>query len=485
MESKSVKFLQVENAEISKLYTLCKEFSNEIKRHYEFEEQLKETFEKFRKSINRFFTSLDIYNDIFEEYLEEIFILLQNIQVRYPDLFKQYCIPIAETMKTIQTDYGESNFIRTFLSERLDNIATEKTYILTKFLSNTSFLLINGIRVPIMKSNEFIKLGIVGDHVIFIGSPFNYDKKYSSLFFAKETYFLTYTIFNNKLQKIINFPQLSISDTVSTIYNHVQFGDGHKGAIFEVDLGVIVDNLNEEEIIKHYESNANTIKVTDGVECKLILLENNCYSFIPISFKIRRLEPISLQLDFVELKHIEIGNLLLFRNHSSVDLIIDIANSLIGEKAVRYRYNQRMWKKRLRKQIKSHGIRKLARILRIQGISTATAQNIRNWIEPERIGPKCLPELLAFLEFTERECGIILRSTKKIRSAHLKAGRFVTTQLLESIKSDLINDVEEQGFATFSADTLEGASFNIEVVKKIHDKTIVVDKKDILKIRRA
>ncbi|WP_394190134.1 hypothetical protein [Paenisporosarcina quisquiliarum] len=482
---KNVQFIQVENAEISTLYTLSKEFSNEIKRHYEFEDQLKETFTEFKKIINRFFTSLDIYSNIFDEYLNEIFNLLQNIQSRYPDLFKQYCIPIAKILKTIQTEYGESNFLKNSISEKLQNIVTKKTYILTKFLSNTPFIVLNDIEVPIIKANEFIKLGIVADNVIYIGSPFNYDKKYSSLFFSKNTYFLTYNIFNNQIQKTRNFPQLSVSDTITTIYDNIQFSDGHKGAIFEVELGDIADDFNEEEIIKHYENNATSIKEADRVECKLILLENRCYSFIPNSYKIRRLEPNSLKLDSVEIKQIELGNLLLFRNHSSVDLIIDIADTILDVKATRCRTNQRIWRKRLTKQINRHGIKELAQLLNSQGISTASEQNIRNWIEPERIAPNCLPELLKFLEFTEKEIRSIIYSTELIRSAHLKAGRFITTQLLESIKLELINDIEEQGFATFSADTLVGASFNIEVVKQINEKTIVVDRKDILKIWRA
>lgn len=484
-KSKNIRFLYADSYELEKLYTLCQEFSKEIGRGYEHEVYLKEVFSEFRRIINRFFTSIENYEVIVSNHLKDILNLLKSLKSGYPNIFQDYCIPIATTLKEIQDSYGDDNFIKEAIKVKIIEEINENTYILTRYHTNLKSISFNDYEVPVIRANDFIKKNVFADNIIFIGSPYNFDEKFSTIFFAHNSYFINYRMFENQLKPNSNFTNLIEGATYNSIYENVNVHKGLVGHRLEVDLGRITEILDENEVSKSYELSNKEINELDKIETRIIFLANKCYVFVPVLSKLRKLDKNTGELISVELKSLENDDLLLFRNNSSVDLIVEVANVLLGEKASVYRKYQNIWKKTLKGYIKKYGAKKFGQYLRNKGISTANEVNLRNWISPENIAPKNLRELLTIFKYNEERIQKIIVSTKRIKSAHISAGTHISKKLLEELNENLLEDVEEEGYVTFTSELFKGASFNIEIAKKISEKIMIVDRKDVLKIFRG
>lgn len=483
-EEKRVDFLTVENEEIRNLYSLSKVFSKEIKTYHEHEEDLINNFYEFRSILSRFFNTIDPYNVVFENYLQNIFQLFHEIKIGYPNLYNLYGKPILKNIQNIYEKYSQTNFIVEALEKKYkDSIKlTSNTYIITRYKPTTHSITLINNSIKVYKASDFIKLNIFADNLIFIGSPSTFDGKFSSLFFSKNTYFISYDIFDNQITKRNTFKILKHSDTINTIYSGIHIEKGFKGSNFNIDLGSFEDEFDSSKIIQKYREQSATLHEIETAEAKLVILPNKCYTFIPTQSKLRRLDKDTLELTSIEFNNLEIGDWILFRNNSNTDLIIDVANNILGESAVTHRKNQKHWKNRLEGIVKKHGMSKTVRYLQNQGIRTANPQNIRNWISEESIGTSNHEKLLRALKYKENNIRIIMNSTEKIRSAHLKAGKEVSKKILEEINPTIIDEIEENGYATFSSKLFDGASFNIEVIQGIDEDTIFIDKSKILKI---
>ncbi|MBD8014490.1 hypothetical protein [Planococcus wigleyi] len=482
---KSIHFLYADSHDLEKLYSLCKEFSKEIWKSYEHEVYLKETFSELRRTINRFFTSIENYSVTISRHLKDVLNLLKSLKSGYPIIFENYCIPLAASLKKIQEDYGEINFLQNSIREKIATQINGNTYILTRFQNGIDHILINGYEVPVLRANDFINKNIFADNIIFIGSPYNFEEKFSTLFFAKTIYFINYKMFENQLRVKSNFNNLGINATYNSIYENVSINKGLLGEKMEFGIDIITEVLDEDEVLKDYRMNNKVINEIDKIETRVIFLANKCYIFVPVLSKIRKLDKVTGEFFSAELKSIENDDLLLFRNNSSVDLIVEVANVIMGEKASIYRKYQNIWKKTLRGYIKKYGAKKFALYLRNRGIPTANEVNLRNWISPENIAPNHLVELLTIFQYSPERIEKIVISTKKIKSAHLRAGIYISKKLLEELNEDLLEGLEDEGYVTFSSELFKGASFNIEIVKNISEKVMVIDRKDVLKIFRG
>lgn len=483
-EEKKIFFLSVNNEKFKNLYSLIKDFSKEIRTYYEHEEDLINNFNEFRLILNRFFNTIEPYEIVFDNYLQYIFKLFSEIKIGYPNLYEIYGEPILKIIKKIYEENKEINFIIDALEKKYyDSIElTLNTYIITRFKPTTEVITINDTHLKVYKASEFIKLNIFADNLIFIGSPSTFDEKFSSLFFSKNTYFITYDIFDNRITRRKNFKILKQKDTINNIYSGVHIARGFKGGNFTNDLGIIEKEFDSNKIIKKFKEQSESLHELDKVEAKLVVLPNKCYTFVPIHSKLRVLDKDTLDLNLIELDNLEIGDWVLFRNNSNTDLIIDVANNILGDSAEKHRSRQKHWKNRLKKLVLKYGMTKVIAYLREKGIETANAQNIRNWLSEESIGTNNHEMLLEALKYSKNEIRNIMNSTEIIRSAHLRAGKEVSKQILEEIKPDIIDEIEENGYATFSSELFHGASFNIEVIQGIDKDTLFIDQSKILKI---
>lgn len=476
---KKVVFKHVHQEEITTLYECMKQFSREIRERYEHEDYLNELFHDIRKSLNRFFNSFDKYSFLFEKYFSKIIERFKELSVQYPELFNTYGRPILISLRDIRENYFDNNFLQMEVKKHINDHSNQ--CIVTRFDNAVKEL--NG--VPVLRASDYLKGGSFYDEVFIIGSPDFYDERFSRIFLAKKTHFISYDIFQNKLRKRKLFKNIKDNDVLNKIHENTQISRGQDGQVFEVDFGqAYEEQFQKDEIIARHEENAQKLSTIDRLEAHLIVLRNNYYTFAPIDSKLRKIDRETLHLSSEKVKDVSPGDWLVFRNNTNSDLIIEVANQLLGEEQYSHRKWQRVWKQKLRRLIVKHGMEKVIRYLKNKGISTANHQNLRNWINEESIKMQAFDQLLDALKFDEEAKKNIQESSRILNSQHIKAGRFITKQLLNELDGAVIEDLIENGYATFTSPIVEGASFNIEVIEEIDYTPIMVDYRDVFTIWR-
>ncbi len=478
-ENKKVDFKHVKQQEIAALYECMKQFGHEIRERYEHEDYLNEMFRDIRKSLNRFFTSFDEYSILFEKYFAKIIGQFKELRVQYPELFNTYGRPILTALKDIRDNYIQNNFLQMEVKKHIDRHLNQ--CIVTRF--DSAVKEVDG--VPVLRASEYLKGGKLYDEAFIIGSPEFYDTRFSKVFLARTTYFISYDIFQNKIRKTKAFKNIKKNDVIDNIYENVTISKGIDGQVFEVDFGSVrEEQFQKDEIIARHEENAQKITSLDRVEANLIVLHNNYYTFIPVDSKLRKIDRETLHMSSTKIKDIEPGDWLLFRNNTNTDLIVEVANQLLGEEHVNHRKWQRRWKTKLRRLIEKNGEEKIIRYLKKNGINTANPQNLRNWLKEESISMQAFDQLLLALRFDEETRKEIQESSRILTSKHIQAGRFITNQLLNELDETIVENLLDNGYATFTSPLVEGASFNIEVVGEIDYTPIMVDYRDVFTIWR-
>lgn len=479
-QKKKVDFLHVQQNDFSQLYASLKALSKEVNNHYSNEDRLIELLVVIRKSVNKFFTSIENYQHVIDCNLTTLVQNLSEIQPKYPDLFQIHCKPIIKSLITIKNLYSNTNFLLTLLKDYLN--PAKNQCIVVRYESN-----INSIEdVPIIKASKYLRLGEFFDEVFFIGSPDFYDSRFSQLFLAKKTYFVTYDFFQNKIGRSKRFEQLKSSEQINTLFKKISISRGYNGELASIDFGAVQqETISTDEIVLRHEKNADTVKDYEKVDARLVILNNKHYTFIPIEADIRTIDKDRFVLTKKKISSLNVGDWILFRNNSNADLVIDVANRVLGTEYKNYRYQQNKWKKRLKSIVENNNIEKVIRILKKKGIDNANLINIGNWLSPNNIKPReNFKVLLDILKFDEKSVNEILEASDIIYSAHLKAGKQITSELIKQLNEEKIEEIMEQGYVTFTSPLVSGASFNIETIKEIIDDTFKVSRADTLTIWR-
>lgn len=479
IESKQVQFLHVHQEEISLLYESLRQFGRTIQEQYEHEDYLMEMFKDIRKGLNRFFTSFDKYNILFDKYFIGIVQQFRELKIQYTFLFDTYGRKILLSLKEIKHKFLHQNFLQKEVQKHLNSAM--KQCIVTRF--DSSVKKIGGI--PIFRASEYLNSGQIFDEVFIIGSPAFFDARFSRIFLAKKTYFVSYDIFQNKIYKTKLFKNINTKDVIDKSYDNIKISRGMTGQIFEMDFGrVQEEKFQKEEILTRHKENAQTLSTVDKVEANLIVLGNQCYTFVPVNGNVRKINRESMHVINAKLREVESGDWLLFRNNTNRDLIIDVANKLMGEEHIKHRKLQKKWKNRLRYLMENHHEDKVINYLKRKGITTANHINLRNWINEGSISTKAFDKLLSALKFNEEMQKKILDSSKVLKSNHIQAGRFITKKLINELDDSIIENLADDGYATFTSPIVEGASFNVEIIKEIDYTSIEVANKDIFTIWR-
>lgn len=92
-----------------------------------------------------------------------------------------------------------------------------------------------------------------------------------------------------------------------------------------------------------------------------------------------------------------------------------------------------------------------------------------------------MPKLLKALKFTEEEVKEIYSKMQEIKRAHLKAGRLISSILMNELSTKIIRELKEQGYYTFTSREFNGASFNIERVVSIDQSSYLITPYNLMK----
>ena len=479
-DKKKVEFLYVKQDDFGQLYASLKALSKEVNTYYAHEDGLIELLITIRKGVNKFFTSIENYQYVIDKNLTSLIQNLSEIKSKYAELFQVYCSPIVKSLIAIKNQYHDTNFLMEELKDHL-NIAKSQC-IVVRYESA-----IDAIKgVPIIKASKYLRLGEVYDEAFFVGSPDFFDSRFSQLFLAKQTYFVTYDFFQNKIRRNKRFEQLKKSDQIDTLFQKVSISRGYKGEVASVDFGEIQQEvLSTDEIVLRHEKNAKAVKDYEKVDAKLVILNNKYYTFIPLKSNVRTIDKDRLAIINQKISNLNVGDWILFRNNSNSDLVIDVATRLLGDEHKKYRYQQNRWKKRLKNIIDKNHIDKVIRVLQKKGVKNANLINIGNWLSPTNIKLReDFKIFLAAMKFNEEAIKEIVEATDVLYSAHSSAGKQITNELVKELTQEKIEEIIEQGYATFTSPLVPGTSFNIETIKEIVDGTVKVSRADTMTIWR-
>jgi hypothetical protein len=325
--------------------------------------------------------------------------------------------------------------------------------------------------------------GLFGEHIIFLGTSSYFDRKFSEIFYGNHIIFLGYSCFENRLIKRESFSNLINSNVmINTIYNGVNIDRGFIGIDYKETFLTKDERKSEKAVINQFENGVNVI-VGEKVEVKLATISHNNYIFLPVNQKVNVINRESLKITQEKVSHLSIGDLLVFRTQNASNLVREIADTLMGNNAEKYRLSLEKWKKRLRINVKRKGIERVSKILTDRyGIEVAKENNIKNWMSSYSIKPSCLNELLKAFNFNIQETEEIVNAAQKINSAHISAGHQISQALMNELDGNMESNIDENGFYTFESNEFEGSSFNIEEIKKISNETYSISENEALKI---
>jgi hypothetical protein len=166
-------------------------------------------------------------------------------------------------------------------------------------------------------------------------------------------------------------------------------------------------------------------------------------------------------------KEIATGMYILVRTDGADDYVVQVADRLLGNRAVEYRAAQQRWKVALREKVKESGLLVVSIQLLDCGSRRAEEANLRHWISDRSIGTQDDRDFAAILRLVglEDEADYFRLVARGLRAAHLRCGMLIRKKLLEQVKSVNIGELDRVGRMDFEIREAEGVrltAFRVE-----------------------
>lgn len=461
----TVYFEQLHDSVVNGIITKIKELKKIIYLNHQDDFILQENINKYISIIRRMLTTLENYEIYLKNNFQTIIEILTAIGSldNQTYLVEDYAKPIFEDAKALYERQG--NYYVEKISDLLKVYKAEEIVIITRQKSLDYIQIDKNIISVSYYKNPKIRL-LDKKVFIFIGSPELFGERFKTVFLAAKYIFIAFDVFNNNLtrEKGMN----NKKDAIFTVYDNVKIKRGFKG---EVVTEVLDQQQKDEKIeaqVLELEQQEDLLKF----KSRLVRFANGSWMLVPLMHALNCLELEDRDIHKVQGNKIQIGQFVIFRTQNEQDIIREVADELLEEKAAKYRKNLEIWKKRLRFNVENKGFDRVSDILIKKGIESASVQNIKNWISPYTIEPRCLKELLSILKFNEQQIKQLVREAKSVNNTHRQAGRQIATNLMTEVKesNELIESIQEYGFYKFESKMFKGASFNIEEVRFISEK---------------
>ncbi|EHL79385.1 DISARM anti-phage system protein DrmE domain-containing protein [Bacillus smithii] len=491
INSVRVSFKHVYSKELDEYAKIIHQFHQEIKFKYENSEDLLEVLRILKKSLFNYVRSLQPYNKVLDEELnKQILKSLYRIKNSYPTLLDNIISPIAKTLYALT--HLPDNQLYKFLCDYINESARIGMRIAIVSKRNISYeeqTIINQsinthVIIKYFSIHSFMKNLETFDEIIYLGNSQYFGDYATNTFKGKHITFITYSFFSNKMQKKNVFDQINANASYSTLFQHVVidnpitqkefFSITEEKEELTTNINKYVENIKEKE---HHQY--------DVVDASVVYLENDRILFVPIHSKIRIFDPDSPKelIKQIESKELEEDDYIILRNDRDTKLIAEVADQeILKERAVNYRQLQKKWKKHLIYNVRRKGYKRVGEILKNKyHVSTASAASVRNWCSEESICPIELPKILKAFKYEEQKIKKIVEAMKEIQQAHRKAGRIISSKLMNELSINIVNELRMNGYFTFESKEFDGASFNIERVVAIDNSKHLVSSHNIMK----
>lgn len=470
---KSVQLNHVRSEELSQLAETIEQFRRVQENRYRDDRYVQDACSMLRGVFFRFCSSLLPYNEVIDNVRqEELRMKLVQIKHLYPELFTSSVIPIAKALKQVfelQRNYLTEEICRlinnhcdgevAIVSKRASTSLEQKGFSnCIKYANEISFYTESGIRNSLKSYKD----------VFYNGTPAFYGSWAAECLKGDTTYFISYDMFTSKVETRSVFPkQLPRDQVLSTIGKHVKYsGTLEKASSVDIEhLQYSAKETVQRILADQAESESSNIQ---PVEASIVYLENERFIFVSKEAKIRTFTP-NTSKDFVKqisFQDLEEDVFIIIRNERDSRLIAEVADLVVlKEDAPQLRTMQEEWKQRLNELVEEMGITQTSIYLsNSHGMNTASTASLRMWCEEDSICPQEFPLLLRVLGYAEDEIKKVQIAMKRIQTAHISAGRYISQKLMSELTTDISGELLEKGWCKFTSRQLNGASFNIERV---------------------
>ncbi|WP_428119282.1 hypothetical protein [Candidatus Poriferisodalis sp.] len=155
----------------------------------------------------------------------------------------------------------------------------------------------------------------------------------------------------------------------------------------------------------------------------------------------------------VEVADLEPGHVIVLRTSGGGDLIVPIADEILGGDARRLREIQHHWKTQLRMWVRQRPtIQRAAAELRRLGCRRANPQNLQNWLSERslRTGDRADWQVLMDTILISDDAETVWRAMSRLHSAHSQAGRSIGSRLREMANTSPLDEVLRTGRQVFT-----------------------------------
>lgn len=158
------------------------------------------------------------------------------------------------------------------------------------------------------------------------------------------------------------------------------------------------------------------------------------------------------------------------------DYIVEVANGILGPEAERLRRIQRVWKRRLRKEVIASDLLSVSVRLLDLGSNRANESNLRNWLSPRNIKTQYPEDFDAILKLVSLgdKSKKIWRAMATIDRAHKRAGQRILKLLIATVGGAGLEELQRLGRMDFSLDGDARVSISALRVASVHQEALVV-----------
>lgn len=222
----------------------------------------------------------------------------------------------------------------------------------------------------------------------------------------------------------------------------------------------------------------------ENADARLFSLSCGGYVFLDSSDAARAIIIVSDNLDDerdipvrrIYVNEIEEGMLILIRTAGGGDLILPLADRILGEKASKAREMQSFWKRRLWNFLDQNGFQGTIEALISLGSSRANETNIRNWISSMTICPNDLTDFSAIMHITglNDDVSEYWINAQLVKTAHRKAGHFIRRMLLKEVLRSDLDEIEKNDRIDFELEEGNGGKLTAFRVENVSPDTYEV-----------
>ena len=167
----------------------------------------------------------------------------------------------------------------------------------------------------------------------------------------------------------------------------------------------------------------------------------------------------------VDVADLEPGHVIILRTSGGGDLIVPIADEILGDQAPALRELQHRWKAGLRRWVQQQEtLSRAAARLRRAGCARANLQNLQNWLGERSLRTEDRHDwkVLMAAASLETETETIWRAMGRLHSAHLEAGMSIGRRLREMANTEPLEGLHASGIQVFELRGGSLTAFRIE-----------------------